>query len=214
MWQRSGATIIWCTSISLPGWTDRCVRCAESRPAENLRTGASLSSWPKSSPGYFFDVQNRLRNSLKAGSWGSSAMATGGTRVQTAARSQPDGLCPLSRSSHFQREIVKIHAVFGGKNPHPTGLSAGCLAPLTLTKAARSGSQYGTPEPGAVDYHPHGGFLNNVMIPDALAIGQFNKPWSKSARGFLINASSVTARSLISQRLWREKSADAWRRGD
>ncbi len=29
---------------------DRCVRCAESRPAENLRTGAKPPSWPKSSP--------------------------------------------------------------------------------------------------------------------------------------------------------------------
>ncbi len=214
MLQRSGATIIWCTSISLPGWTGRCVRCAESRSAENLRTGAKFSSWPKSSPGYFFDVQNRLKNSLKVGSWGSSAMATGGTHRQTAARSQPDGLCPLSRSSRFQREIVKIHAVFGGKNPHPNGLSAECLALLTLTKAARSGRQYGTPEPGAVDYHPHGGFHYNVMIPDALAIGQFNKPWSESALAFRINAFSVTARSRISPRLWREKSADAWRRGD
>lgn len=41
-------------------------------------------------------------------------------------------------------------------------------------------------------------FINNVMIPDALAIGQFNKPWSEIGTGFLINASSVTARSLIS----------------
>ncbi len=39
----------------------------------------------------------------------------------------------------FQREIVKIHAVFGGKTRIQTGLSEGCLAPLTLTKAAQSG---------------------------------------------------------------------------
>ncbi|MEN1410098.1 nickel-dependent hydrogenase large subunit, partial [Pseudomonas aeruginosa] len=26
-------------------------------------------------------------------------------------------------------------------------------------------------------------FINNVMIPDALAIGQFNKPWSEIGTG-------------------------------
>ncbi len=95
------ATIIWCTSISLPGWTGSMCRCAESRPAENLRTGAKSLLLPKSSPGYFFDVQNRLKKFVEAGSWGSSAMATGGTRSTSCARSQPDGLCPLPRSSRF-----------------------------------------------------------------------------------------------------------------
>ncbi|SUG55647.1 uptake hydrogenase large subunit [Salmonella enterica subsp. diarizonae] len=38
----------------------------------------------------------------------------------------------------FQKEIVKIHTVFGGKNPHPNWLVGGVLAPSTLMKRARS----------------------------------------------------------------------------
>ncbi len=129
-------------------------------------------------------------------------MAMGAPAVQTAARSQPDGLCPLLEALDFQREIVKIHAVFGGKTRIQTGLSAGCLAPLTLTKGRGRGGQYGTPEPGAVDYHPTADFINNVMIPDALAIGQFKNRGAKSARVFLINASSAMALPGYCQRLW------------
>ena len=49
-------------------------------PRKTSELAQSLSSWPKSSPAIFFDVQNPEKNLLKAGSWGSSAMATGGTR--------------------------------------------------------------------------------------------------------------------------------------
>ncbi len=37
----------------------------------------------------------------------------------------------------FQREIVENSRGLGGKTRIQTGLSVGCLAPLTLTKAAR-----------------------------------------------------------------------------
>lgn len=38
----------------------------------------------------------------------------------------------------FQKEIVKIHTVFGGKTRILTGWWAAFLAPSTLTKRARS----------------------------------------------------------------------------
>ncbi len=129
-------------------------------------------------------------------------MLLGAPAVQVAARSQPDGLCHYLEALDFQREIVKIHAVFGVKTRIQTGLSAGCLAPLTLTKRRGRGGQYGTPEPGAVDYPRTADFINNVMIPDALAIGQSTNRGAKSARVFLINVSSATRIPGYCQRLW------------
>lgn len=49
-------------------------------PRKTSELAQSLSSWPKSSPGYFFDVQNRLKKFVEGGQLRSSAMATGGTR--------------------------------------------------------------------------------------------------------------------------------------
>lgn len=111
-------------------------------------------------------------------------MATGAPAVQTAARSQPDGLCPLSQALDFQREIVKIHAVFGGKNPHPNWIVGGMPCAINIDESGAV---------GAVNMERlnlvqsiitrTADFINNVMIPDALAIGQFNKPWSEIGTG-------------------------------
>ncbi len=53
-------------------------------------------------PGYFFDVQNRLKKFVEGGQFGDLPQwLLGAPAVQVAARSQPDGLCPLPRSSRF-----------------------------------------------------------------------------------------------------------------
>ncbi len=48
---------------------------------------AQSFSWPKSSPGYFFDVQNRLKKFVEGGQLGISQWLLGAPAVQTAARS-------------------------------------------------------------------------------------------------------------------------------
>ena len=58
-------------------------------------------------------------------------------------------------------------------------------------------------------------FINNVMIPDALAIGQFNKPWSEIGTGLSDKCVlSYGAFPDIANDFGEKKSADARRRGD
>lgn len=101
-WQRSGLHDHLVHFYQLAGmdWID-VLDALKADPRKTSELAQSLSSWPKSSPGYFFDVQNRLKKFVEGGQLRSSAMATGGAAVQVAARSQPDGLCPLPRSSRF-----------------------------------------------------------------------------------------------------------------
>lgn len=84
----------------------------------------------------------------------------------------------------FQREIIKIHTVFGGKNPHPNWIVGGMPCAINIDQRGAV---------GAVDMERlnlvqsiitrTADFINNVMVPDALAIGQFNKSWSQIGTG-------------------------------
>ena len=49
----------------------------------------------------------------------------------------------------FQKEIVKIHTIFGGKNPHPNWLVGGVPCPINIDgTGARRRHQHGAAEPG------------------------------------------------------------------
>ncbi len=87
-------------------------------------------------------------------------MATGGhPQYKLPPEANLMGFAHYLEALDFQREIVKIHAVFGGKNPHPNWIVGGMPCAINIDESgAVGGGQYGTPEPGAVDYHPHGGF--------------------------------------------------------
>ena len=51
----------------------------------------------------------------------------------------------------FQKEIVKIHTIFGGKNPHPNWLVGGvpCAINLGHDTGAVGADQHGAAEPSS-----------------------------------------------------------------
>jgi hypothetical protein len=78
----------------------------------------------------------------------------------------------------LQKEIVKIHSIFGGKNPHPNWLVGGVPCPINV---------HGTGAVGAISMErlnhvarivqQSAEFVNNVYIPDVIAIGGFYRNW-------------------------------------
>ena len=50
----------------------------------------------------------------------------------------------------FQKEIVKIHTIFGGKNPHPNWLVGGVPCPINVNDGRGRRDQHGAPEPGRI----------------------------------------------------------------
>jgi len=135
-----------------------------------------------SSPGYFRDLQNRLKKFVESGQLGRSATPTGATGLQAAARGEPDGGGALSRGARLQKEIVKIQAIFGGRNPHPNWLVGGVPSPINLNDTGAVGAvNMERFEHGRLDHRPHIEFIDNVYIPDLLAIASFYKDWRPSA---------------------------------
>ncbi|HND24823.1 MAG TPA: nickel-dependent hydrogenase large subunit, partial [Rhodocyclaceae bacterium] len=79
----------------------------------------------------------------------------------------------------FQKDIVKVHTIFGGKNPHPNWLVGGVPCAINLE---------GTGAVGAINMERLNmvssiidrciDFIDNVYIPDLKAIASFYKDWT------------------------------------
>jgi hydrogenase large subunit len=100
-------------------WVD-VVSATLANPAETSRIAQSISTWPKSSPGYFTDVQNKIKKLVESGQLGIFANGYWGHK---AYKLPPEvnllAVAHYLEALDWQKEIVKIHTIFGGKNPHP-----------------------------------------------------------------------------------------------
>jgi hydrogenase large subunit len=159
-------------------WVD-VVSGLKADPKATSELAQSISSWPKSSPGYFRDVQARLRKFVESGQLGPFKNAYWG---HEAYKLPPEA--NLMATAHylealdFQKEIVKIHTIFGGKNPHPNWLVGGVPCPINID---------GTGGVGAINIERLNlvssiidqtiDFVNQVYIPDLVAIAGFYKGW-------------------------------------
>ncbi|MBY0374758.1 MAG: nickel-dependent hydrogenase large subunit, partial [Bryobacteraceae bacterium] len=113
-------------------WVD-IVSALSADPKKTAEIAQKISHWPKSSVGYFTDTQARLKKFAASGQLG---------LFQNAYWGHPAYKLPaevnLMAAAHYiealswQKEIVKIHAVFGGKNPHPNFVVGGVPCAISV----------------------------------------------------------------------------------
>ncbi len=81
----------------------------------------------------------------------------------------------------WQKEIVKIHAVFGGKNPHPNYLVGGVPCSIDVDEvAAINGERLNLVSTLIAQADE---FVNQVYDPDLLAVASFYKDWAQHGGG-------------------------------
>src|SRR5512135_919534 len=121
-------------------WVD-VVSALKADPKQTSEIQQGISNHPNSSPGYFRDVQNRLKTFVESGQLGIFANAYWG---HPAYKLPPE--VNLLATTHylealdFQKEIVKIQTIFGGKNPHPNWLVGGVPSALNVDGAGAVGA--------------------------------------------------------------------------
>ena len=135
---------------------------------------------PKSSPGYFRDTQNRLKQFVESGQLGP---------FKNGYWSNPAYLLPpeadLMAVTHylealdFQKDIMKIRTVFGGKDPHPNWLVGGVPCAINLDGVGASGAPINMERLNFVSsiIDQSIAFIDQIYIPDLLAIAQIYKAW-------------------------------------
>ncbi|WP_153162121.1 nickel-dependent hydrogenase large subunit [Zoogloea sp. 1C4] len=160
-------------------WVD-VVSALKADPKKTSELAQSISSWPLSSPGYFRDVQNRLKKFVESGQLGPFMNGYWGN---PAYRLPPEAnlmaVTHYLEALDFQKEIVKIHTIFGGKNPHPNWLVGGVPCAINMEGAGAVGAinmERLNLISSIIDRCIE--FIDMVYVPDLVAIASFYKDWT------------------------------------
>ncbi len=159
-------------------WVD-VVSALKADPKETSELLKSISSWPKSSPAYFNDVQTKLKRFVESGQLGPFSNAYWGSpayKLPPAANLM--AVAHYLEALDFQREIVKIHTIFGGRNPHPNWLVGGMPCSLNVNETGAVGAVNMVWLNMVSDIiNKSIAFVDQVYIPDLMAVASFYKDW-------------------------------------
>ncbi len=154
-------------------WVD-VVSALKADPAEASRIAQSISPWPKSSVGYFSDIQKRFKNFVESGQLGIFANGYWG---HSAYKLPPAvnliAVAHYLEALEWQKELVKVHTIFGGKNPHPNYLVGGVPCSINIEEANAVNAER-LAMVGKL-FEDAKTFVNQVYIPDLLAIASYYK---------------------------------------
>jgi len=162
-------------------WVD-VVSALSADPKATSELAQSISKWPKSSVGYFSDLQKRLTKFVESGQLGIFANGYWGHK---AYKLPPEvnliGVAHYLEALEWQKEIVKIHTIFGGKNPHPAYLVGGVPCSFNLDNSnAINAERLAMVSKLLADAKT---FIDQVYIPDLMAIAPFYKDWGAIGGG-------------------------------
>ncbi|MHB1104585.1 MAG: nickel-dependent hydrogenase large subunit [Devosia sp.] len=152
---------------------------ADPKATSELQQAVSPSH-PMSSPGYFRDIQNRLKKFVESGQLGP---------FKNGYWTNPAYLLPpeadLMAVTHylealdFQKEIMTVRTIFGGKDTHPNWLVGGVPCAINMDGVMAAGAPINMERlnyvRGVIDRSLT--FIENVYIPDIIAIGNLYKGW-------------------------------------
>jgi hydrogenase large subunit len=154
-------------------WVD-VVSALKANPADASAIAQSISPWPKSSVGYFTDIQKRFKNFVESGQLGIFANGYWG---HPAYKLPPAvnliAVAHYLEALEWQKELVKVHTIFGGKNPHPNYLVGGVPCSINIEEANAVNAER-LAMVGKL-FEDAKLFVNQVYIPDLLAVASFYK---------------------------------------
>ncbi len=138
------------------------------------------------SAAYFADVQRTLKEFVatgqlsifKNGYWGHPAMKLPPAVNLLATAHYLEAL-------DFQREVIKIHTILGGKNPHPNYLVGGVPCPINMSDTGSAGNGLNATTMSYMkDIAKYAKkFVEEVYIPDVKAVASFYPEWFKIGGG-------------------------------
>ena len=147
-------------------------------PGKTSQLAESISPWPKSSRNYFKAVQDRVKalveskqlSLFSSGYWGHPAYHLPPEANLLAVAHYIEAL-------EFQKDYIRIHAVLGGKNPHLQTYLVGGMA--TSMDPNEPGA---TINPERITFLTElaskaQAFVDQVYVPDVLAVASFYKDW-------------------------------------
>jgi Ni,Fe-hydrogenase I large subunit len=163
-------------------WVD-IVSALSADPAKTSALAESLSDWPLSGTKYFAGVASRLKGFVARGQLGPFANAYWG---HPAYKLPPEAnlmaVAHYLEALEWQREVIKMHAILGGKNPHLQSFLVGGMATPIDPDRQASLNAGSIAELKRLIAKAHD-FVARVYIPDLLAVASFYKDWAGYGAG-------------------------------
>lgn len=163
-------------------WVD-AVAATRADPAATSRLAQSISEWPKSSAAYFKGIRDKVKAIATSSQ---PSLFANGYWGHPAYRLSPEAnlllVAHYLEALEWQREIVRIHAILGGKNPHPqTYLVGGVAIPVDPNSQAalnivRLAEQRELLERAKA-------FVEQVYVPDAVLAASHYPEWFSYGAG-------------------------------
>jgi len=163
-------------------WVD-VVSALKADPAKTAGLAQSISDWSNSSPTYFKAIQGKVKALVDSGQLGIFASGYWG---HPAYKLPPEA--NLMAVAHYlealdwQRDVIRMQAMLGAKNPHPqTWLVGGMAIPVDPNSqfALNAGSIALMNDLSKKAL----AFVEKVYIPDLLAVASFYKDWAAIGAG-------------------------------
>src|SRR5579863_10426607 len=164
-------------------WVD-VTSALKADPAKTSSLAQSISDYEKSSASYFRGVQQRVKGVVDSGQL---SLFASGYWGHPAYKLPPEvnllAVAHYLEALSFQKDFIRIHAVLGGKNPHPQSFLVGGMS-----------TAMDPDEPAAV-INPERitfmrelvrgarKFVDDYYIPDVLAIAPLYKDWFTRGEG-------------------------------
>ena len=163
-------------------WVD-IVSALKADPAKTSSLAQSISDWHNSSATYFKGIQDKLKAFVESGQLGPFANAYWG---HPAYKLPPEA--NLMAAAHYlealewQRDVIKIQALLGAKNPHAqTYLVGGMSMPIDPNSQSALNAGSIAFISGLASKAKE--FVEKVYIPDLLAVAAFYKDWAGYGAG-------------------------------
>ncbi|HEY6061530.1 MAG TPA: nickel-dependent hydrogenase large subunit [Gemmatimonadales bacterium] len=162
-------------------WVD-VVSALSANPADTAAIAKKVSPWPNNSETYFSDVQNRLKTFVSGGQLG---IFTNGYWGHPAYKLPPAvnllAVAHYLEALDWQRDVIRLHTIFGGKNPHPNFLVGGMASAINLDSTATINAERLTDIHDMIKRAQT--FVEQVYWPDLVAVAGFYKDWAAIGGG-------------------------------
>ena len=162
-------------------WVD-VVSALSADPAGTARIARSISPWPNNSETYFKAVQDRLKKFVSGGQLGIFANGYWGhPAYRLPAEVNLLAVAHYLEALDWQRDVIRVHTIFGGKNPHPNFLVGGMASAINLEGTATINAEKLVDIQGMIQRART--FVEQVYWPDLVAIAGFYKDWAAIGGG-------------------------------
>ena len=173
-------------------WVD-IVSALDADPAKAADLQQCISTWHNNSTSYFTEVKNKLQNFVNAGQLGIFGNGYWGhPEYKLPPELNLIAFAHYLEALEWQRNVSRIHTIFGGKSPHPNFIVGG--APCAISANLNPNGQVDFMS-GATAVDEAGlnlvintiremqRFVDQVYIPDTIAIAKFYKEWGNRGEG-------------------------------